>query len=51
MAIGAGSPAVNTGTATGAPSTDQRGLPRVGAVDIGAYEFQGDAIFANGFDG
>jgi len=51
MAIGPGSPAIDAGTASGAPSSDQRGLPRVGAVDIGAYEFQGDAIFANGFDG
>jgi hypothetical protein len=32
--------AENAGTATGAPATDQRGLPRVGAVDIGAFERQ-----------
>ncbi|MBX7104133.1 MAG: hypothetical protein K1X57_08625 [Gemmataceae bacterium] len=35
-----GSPAINTGTAVGAPLTDQRGLPRFGAVDIGAFEVQ-----------
>lgn len=34
-----GSPAINAGTATNAPTTDQRGRPRVGQVDIGAYEF------------
>jgi len=30
---------------------DQRGYPRAGAVDIGAYEWQPDLIFENGFDG
>jgi hypothetical protein len=40
-ALLAGSPAINAGTATGAPATDQRGLSRVGATDIGAYEFGG----------
>jgi hypothetical protein len=50
MAIAPGSPAVDAGTATGAPATDQRGFARYGAVDIGAYEWQGDAIFADGFD-
>jgi hypothetical protein len=38
-ALPAGSPAVNAGTSCDA--TDQRGLPRHGACDIGAYEFQG----------
>ena len=35
-----GSPAINTGTAAGAPSTDQRGVSRPfgGGVDIGAFE-------------
>lgn len=51
MAIAPGSPAIDAGTSTGALPVDQRGLPRVGAVDIGAYEFQGDAIFANCFEG
>jgi hypothetical protein len=40
MALLPGSPAINAGTSAGAPSTDQRGLGRVGAVDIGAYELQ-----------
>ena len=51
MAIIAASPAFNTGTSTGALPTDQRGFPRNGAVDIGAFEVQGDAIFGDGFDG
>ncbi len=38
MALQAGSPAINAG-ATGAPPTDQRGSARVGAPDIGAFEF------------
>jgi hypothetical protein len=48
-AIPADSPALNAGTSTGAPATDQRGFPRVGAVDIGAYEFFVDEIFASRF--
>ncbi|MCB9700531.1 MAG: hypothetical protein H6711_01415 [Myxococcales bacterium] len=39
MAIPPGSPAVDVGQ--GCPSTDQRGLPRVGACDAGAFEVQG----------
>jgi hypothetical protein len=35
----AGSPAINAGTATGCPPADQRGVSRVGACDMGAYEF------------
>src|SRR5581483_2120802 len=35
-----GSPAINAGTSTGASSTDQRHLARVGNVDIGAVEAQ-----------
>jgi hypothetical protein len=37
-----GSPALNAGTTTGAPTSDQRGVPRPQGpgVDIGAYEFQ-----------
>jgi len=34
-----GSPAINAGTDTNAPTTDQLGQSRVGQVDIGAYEF------------
>ncbi len=37
--IPAASPAENTGTSS-APSVDQRGMPRVGAADIGAFERQ-----------
>lgn len=50
MALQTGSPAIDAGTLTGAPGTDQRGLPRVGAVDIGAFEVQGSGLFANGFE-
>lgn len=32
--------AINAGTSTDAPLSDQRGLPRFGAVDIGAFERQ-----------
>jgi hypothetical protein len=40
MALLAGSPAIDAGSAVGAPATDQRGIPRPQgpAVDIGAYE-------------
>jgi hypothetical protein len=41
IALLPGSPAIDTGTSTGAPATDQRGFARVGAVDIGAFESQG----------
>jgi hypothetical protein len=51
MAIAPGSPAIDAGTSVGAPPTDQRGYARNGAVDIGAYEWQGDTVFRDGFDG
>ncbi|MBW4525891.1 MAG: DUF4347 domain-containing protein [Phormidium tanganyikae FI6-MK23] len=35
-----GSPAINRGTSTGAPTQDQRGIIRTGAIDIGALELQ-----------
>ncbi len=38
-ALLSGSPAINAGTATGAPATDQRGVNRLGTTDIGAYEY------------
>lgn len=50
MALPPGSPAIDAGTASGAPAVDQRGAPRFGMVDIGAYERQPDLIFRNGFD-
>ena len=42
MALLPGSPALNAGSTTGVPATDQRGLPRVvnGLVDIGAWQHQ-----------
>ncbi|MBX7106307.1 MAG: hypothetical protein K1X57_19675, partial [Gemmataceae bacterium] len=40
VALLPGSPAINAGTSSGASPLDQRGLPRVGAVDIGAFEVQ-----------
>ena len=33
-----GSPAIDAGENTGAPATDQRGVTRIGTVDIGAFE-------------
>ena len=41
-----GSPAVNAGASTGAPAADQRGVGRVGAVDIGAFESRGFSVAA-----
>jgi parallel beta-helix repeat protein len=41
MALLPGSPAIDAGTSTGAPALDQRGVGRVGAVDIGAFESRG----------
>jgi hypothetical protein len=49
-ALASGSPARDAGTPTGAPTIDQRGMPRDGTPDIGAYELGSDLIFANGFD-
>jgi predicted outer membrane repeat protein len=40
MALPENSPALNNGITAGAPLTDQRGMARVGAPDIGAYEKQ-----------
>lgn len=44
-ALSKGSPAIDAGTETGAPSTDQRGVPRPQgeSPDIGAYESGGDS--------
>jgi hypothetical protein len=49
MALPSNSPAINAGSATGAAATDQRGVAHFGLVDIGAYEFAPDLIFADGF--
>jgi hypothetical protein len=47
MALLPGSPAIDAGSATGAPATDQRGVPRPQGpgVDIGAFEYQYIAVF------
>ena len=37
-ALLSGSPAINVGNTAAAPAADQRGVARVGAADIGAYE-------------
>ncbi len=42
-----GSPAIDAGTSNGAPPQDQRGVNRVGAVDIGSFEVA--AVPAVGF--
>jgi hypothetical protein len=53
-ALPAGSPAIDAGGWPGIASLfDQRGdgfSRHVGYEDIGAYEYQGDSIFSNGFD-
>ena len=49
-----GSPVINAGDPTGAPGTDQRGLPRTApTVDIGADQRQAveDTIFLDTFEG
>jgi hypothetical protein len=38
MALLPGSPALGAGSAAGAPALDQRGAPRLGRYDIGAYQ-------------
>jgi CSLREA domain-containing protein len=43
-----GSPVIDGGTSSGAPSTDQRGLSRAGNTDIGAFESQGFTLALNG---
>jgi hypothetical protein len=48
MALPANSPAVDAGTSLGSLPTDQRGYPRFGPVDVGAFEFE-DHIFSDGF--
>ena len=40
MALLPGSPAIDSGNDANAPATDQRGLPRFGVSDIGAFEVQ-----------
>jgi hypothetical protein len=48
MALDADSPAIDAGTNTGCPATDQRGVarPQENSCDIGAYEAQsGDTVY------
>lgn len=47
-----GSPALNAGTSAGddIPASDQRGIARVGAVDVGAFESQGFTLDIAGGD-
>jgi hypothetical protein len=47
MALLPGSPAIDAGAASGAPATDQRGVPRPqgAGVDIGAFEYLSSPIF------
>jgi predicted outer membrane repeat protein len=47
MALLPGSPAIGGGTATGAPTADQRGQPRSGGVDIGAFQSEGTTLVVN----
>ena len=42
-----GSPAIDAGDDTAAPTTDERGYARVGTTDIGAFEFDGTAPVSN----
>jgi hypothetical protein len=44
LGLQCGSPAINAGTSTGAPSTDITGFTRSGSPDIGAYEFDCSAF-------
>jgi hypothetical protein len=47
-----GSPAIDRGKVSSGVACDQRGFPRVigGKPDIGAFEFDPDRIFGNGFN-
>jgi hypothetical protein len=48
MALLAGSPALNTGDATLAPATDQRGVTRGATVNIGAYQATASVLVLTG---
>ena len=40
VALKTGSPAIDGGTASGAPSTDERTVPRTCGIDVGAYQMR-----------
>jgi len=48
----AGAAAIDAGSADLAPAADADGVPRPqgAGIDLGAYEWRGDAIFRNGFE-
>ncbi|HEX9005067.1 MAG TPA: putative Ig domain-containing protein, partial [Blastocatellia bacterium] len=48
VALLPGSPAINAGTNTDAPATDQRNVSRVGLTDIGAFESRGFTLAITG---
>jgi hypothetical protein len=48
VALLPGSPAINGSDTSVAPATDQRGIARVGAADIGAFESKGFVLAAVG---
>src|SRR5262249_27179555 len=43
-----GSPAIDAGASGGIPAQDQRGINRLGAVDIGAFESRGFTLSITG---
>ncbi len=47
MALQPNSPACNAGTAAGTPTTDQRGMPRNGSIDLGAYQYDNTPATVN----
>ena len=50
MALLPGSPAIGAGAPDNAPASDQRGLFRTGAVDIGAFQTEGDPVVTTAAD-
>ncbi len=44
MALSIASPAIDAGDCSGSPATDQRGYPRNGNCDLGAFEVQTDVV-------
>ncbi|MCA1789914.1 MAG: hypothetical protein LC667_08650, partial [Thioalkalivibrio sp.] len=44
--LASGSPAIDAGVPDGAPPADIDGMPRVGVIDVGPYEYSGTSPFA-----